>query len=174
MQNRLWMGIALLHLFFVTLGSAGIDLMLPGEPGRAFDFYKRVSGSSFGYAFFTPGIYNQLIARFEVIDGEGRARSVPLVTGVNKEADLRVISVLDQFNFPLQDGRRPEEVAALRRSLSASLARNFFRRYPDTQQVVVHLDDYEPVSREDFLRGEKPKVTTMYRAQYALNPRAPR
>ena len=172
MQNRLWMGIALLHLFFVTLGSGGIDRMLPGEPGRVFDLYKRISGSSFGYAFFTPGIYNQLIARFDVVDSEGRSRTVPLVTGANKEADLRVISVLDQFNFPLQDGRSPEEVAALRRSLSASLARNFFRRYSDTREVVVHLDDYEPVSRDDFLMGHKPKVTNMYRAQYALNPRA--
>lgn len=171
MQNRLWMGIALLHLFLVTLGAGGVQLTLPGLAGPMMDLYNRVTGAGFGYAFFTPGIYNQMVARFEVIDNAGRARKVALVTGVNKEADLRVISVLDQFAFPLADGRRPAEVAAIRRSLSASLARNFFRRYPDTREVVVHLDDYEPVSREDYLKGGKPKVTSLYRAQYSLNPR---
>jgi hypothetical protein len=164
------MGIAFLHLILVAVGAAGLQPRLAGPLGWALDQYSRVTGSAFGYSFFSPGLFDQLVARFEVIDHEGKRRAVPFATGVSNEADIRFISVIDQFTSPITDGASPKKKLELQRSLSASLARFFFRRYPLAKEVVVHLEEYQYASLPDYNAGARPEMRPVYKAKFSLHP----
>ncbi|MGZ3712546.1 MAG: hypothetical protein ACXVBE_12360 [Bdellovibrionota bacterium] len=152
----------------MTLGSAGFQLGFPGAIGWTLHQYTRVTGSGFGYSFFSPGVFDQLVARFEVIDQLGKSREVPFSSGVSNEADIRFISVIDQFWMP--DGAKPKRSMELKRSLSASLARIFFRRYSDAKEVVVHLEEYQFVTLPEFNAGARPKTQPVYQAKFSLHP----
>jgi hypothetical protein len=170
------MGIALFHLALVTAGAAtrAADAQRdPGTLGVARAVYGAVTGASFNYSFFTPGIFNELQVHYEITDAQGRTREVPLLTGQNKEADLRTITIYEQFREIAQDVKSEKAIRNYRRSISASFARLFFRRYPEAKKVTVRIDNYEPVTIEGFRQGKKPQISLFYRAQFTLDPRDP-
>jgi len=170
-RHRLWLGIALVHLVLVIFGAAYVDLDRFGFLEPAISYYGALSGSSNSYGFFAPGIDSQLHAIFEVTDSRGRQRLVPLETGASAESDLRVGNIIDQF-APDRDDK--ESDVQLQRSLSASLARVLFMRIPDAKSVNVRLEEYRPVSMEDYRKNKRSYWAPLYSARYSLNARVAR
>jgi len=170
-RHRLWLGIALAHLVLVTLGAAYFDIDRFGALEPAVSYYGALSGSSNSYGFFAPGIESQLHAVFEVRDARGRERLVPLESGDSAEADLRVGNIIDKFAPDSEDNISDVQ---LQRSLSASLARVLFMRIPDARSVNVRLEEYRPVSMNDYKKNKRGYWHPLYSARFSLNPRVAR
>jgi len=164
-QRGLLLGLAAGHLILVALGAGSVSLRPLGPVGRVLDGYGALSGAGTAYVFFAPGVGGQLVARFDVIDAEGRRTEASLETGSSHEADLRVGNIIDQF-------WHEDEAPGLGRVLAASLAGKIFARRPEARAVVVRLSHFEPVSMEAFRRGDRPASTPMYEARFAHRARA--
>ncbi len=160
----LLLGVAAAHLGLVTAGAGAVSLGGLGSFGRVLGEYGALSGASSRYGFFAPGVYSQLGARFDIIDGAGVTTSASLKTGASHEADLRVGNIIDQFGR-LSDADEDEAVR-LRRSLAASLAGKMFARYPEASAVVVRLETFTPVAMEEWRRGERPRWSPLYTAKF--------
>lgn len=159
------MGIALFHLLLMALGASGLGYSWLGPLKSPLTYYGALSGAGDGYGFFAPGISGQLRARFEIVDHEGVPQTVRLETGASHEADLRVGNIIDQFTEDFVD---PD---LLQRSLAASLAGTIFGRYPRAERVVVHLENFTPVSMVDYRQGLRAHWDPVYQASFALKRR---
>jgi hypothetical protein len=164
---RVWIGIALCHLILVSLGASYVNISDENWVGRAVNIYDEVSGAGSSYGFFAPGIFSQIRAVFDVIDANGQTRTVNLAKGINKEADLRVGNIIDQFQSidEVEDGD-DERIERLQRSMAASLAGTIFGRYPGAKKVVLRLEKFQPPSMEEYRRGERPNWEPLYSAAF--------
>lgn len=151
------------HLLLVGLGASYVDLTRLGPIGEALNLYGEATGSSHSYGFFAPGVGSQVRARFEVVDESGKNEMISLQSGASHEGDLRVGNIIDQFVHMLDE---VEEQENLRRSLAASLAGSVFGEYPKAREVVVHLDEFVPVSMADYRAGERAKWDEIYTARF--------
>jgi hypothetical protein len=162
-RNKVCIGLAVFHLLIVTLGASHTDFSSLGVIGKALSTYALISGADVSYAFFAPGIFGQLRAQFDVIDQDGKVKPVPLRLHESHEAELRVGNIIDQ----MQADREDQE--DFQRAMTASLARNIFARYPGAHAVVVRLEEFSPVSIEEFRKNFRPSWTPLYEAKYTRN-----
>lgn len=183
-KNQAGLGLGLCHLVLVALGASYVDLSGLGSVGRILEYYGELSGAGNGYGFFAPGISGQLRVRFDSYDSEGR-RS-PLVVAsplTTHEANLRMGNIIDQFpvedlgegeSQPLpeessEDGAVAKKVVLatqLKRSLAASLALHIFKSHPEVKQLAVYLEEFSPVSMEEYRDGILSEWRTLYQAKF--------
>lgn len=160
-RYHVYLGIAVFHLSLVTLGAAKVDYGALPKIGRFLTFYGNLTGSNNSYGFFSPGVFDQLRARFEVIDQNGKSQFVPLESGVSHEADLRVGNIIDQLQNDFDDDKMK-----FQRSLSRSLVGTIFGRYPEAERVTVYLDRFDTISMDEYRKGERPKWSPVYQATF--------
>ena len=158
-QNLL-IGATFCHFLVMIAGAASIDLSNLGFAASPLDLYGALSGANRRYGFFAPGVGSQSRARFEVIEHDGNKFEQSLLDGSSHEADLRVGNIIDMFL------RMDDDADDMRRALAASLAGTFFGRHPNARDVVVHLDEFEPVSMAQYRAGERPTWDEIYTARF--------
>lgn len=152
-----------MHLLLVTMGASSVDFDALGSLGEVLDYYGEISGSSRSYGFFAPGIGKEVAARFEVINHAGERATATILTGHSHEADVRISNIVDQFAAIDGDAEDAEDV---RRSLAASLAGSVMGQQPDAMEVVVHLDEFAPVSMPAWRGGARPDWAEIYTARF--------
>ena len=189
-KNQAWVGLALCHLLLVVLGASNVDLSRLGFLGRILQYYGELSGAGSGYGFFAPGISGQLRVRFDLYDSQGRQSAFTLASAIpssavsnsassaissverptSHEARLRIGNIVDRF--PIEDSDQDiydnsdEMEAKLKRSLAASLAVSMFNHHPDVKELVVYLEEFSPVSMEEYRSGLISQWRVLYQAKF--------
>jgi hypothetical protein len=145
----------------VALSAGYVDLSSYGFLGQVVSYYGTLSGAGESYGFFAPGISGQLGVHFDVISKNGKISTLTLKSDTNHEADLRIGNIINHFQETESD--HPEN---LRRSIAASLAGSVFGHDPDAKEVVVYLDQFLPVSMEEYRKGSRPQWESLYQARF--------
>ena len=120
-QGRLYafLGVAVIHLGFVTAGACELDFH---RAGWAVAQVAALSGSDSAYGFFAPGVGSQLRATFQVVDADGATSDELLPTSASHEAKLRIADLIALF-WTADEG--------LRRALAASWAGRILAKHPE-------------------------------------------
>ncbi len=157
-----WLGLVSLHLVLVVLGAYDFEWADYGHAGKWVDYYTVLSGANSGYGFFAPGIGSQLRALFDIEEKSGRKHTLELTSTKSHEAEIRVGDIIEQFLT--EDGEKPDR--DLQRSMAASLAGTMFARTPGAKSVTIRLEEFTPVSRNDYLKGVRPEWIPTYSAKF--------
>src|SRR5688572_8349623 len=104
-----WLAFSFCHLILVLCGAFQLDL------GKWLHRYGDITGSGSGYGFFSPGVGYQVRAEFDVLDKNGEVKTTSLLSGKNREGDLRTGNVITSFSRNSQEEK-------VRRALVASWA----------------------------------------------------
>jgi hypothetical protein len=146
----------------IIIGPLSVDLSRFGKLGDGLYYYGEAAGTNTQYAFFSPGISIQIRVRFTVKKANGSTESIDFMSGRNREADLRLGDISDQFLTiaSVQDpiGRK------LQRSLAASLAASIFTRHPDARSIVVGIEEFMPKP----LRAKEPYPQPQWQQVYSI------
>ena len=160
MRYRLFIIFGLLH---IGLSVAGALRALPearGPATGAIRWYAALTGADSAFGFFAPGVGTHLDANFEVAFADGRSELRRLESGLTREADLRVGTVVDAFWISAESER-------LRRSLAASWAGKIMARSPGATAVTVQLRSYYLPTMAEFRQGKTGAWEPYYRAKFA-------
>ena len=145
------------------MGASGLRYSWAGRFEPVLNYYGELTGSGQSYGFFAPGVWGQIRASFDVIDKNDHSTPVSLDTGLSREAGLRVGNIINEFT------EQAEDLVKLQRSLSSSLAGTVFGRYPEATKVVVRLEEFLPVSMQEFRAGSRAHWKPIYTATYMAN-----
>jgi hypothetical protein len=145
--------LAAIHLVLVVCGAAHFRLVPLQWGGIVQHTYGALSGSDSGFGFFAPGVASQLRATFTMTDDAGNSWTDVLEHGNNREARLRLGTVVSNF---------AEE--KMRRDVAASCAATMFGRHPTARQVVVRVEVYELPPMEAYRAGAQPEWIPVYEA----------
>ncbi|HEY8272233.1 MAG TPA: hypothetical protein VIG33_15185 [Pseudobdellovibrionaceae bacterium] len=151
----------LCHLTLVTLGAADIGFSNQHWWGRVINYYGEISGSTFGYGFFAPGVSSQIRAVFDVVESDSRQTTRLLKDDGNREIDLRIGDIIEQFI-----GEERKDPLEFQRALSASLSGAVFIEHPSAKSVTIRLEKFDPISMEEFRKGLRPSWVSLYSAKF--------
>lgn len=150
------------HCFMIVIGPLAINLSRFGRLGDVLYYYGEAAGTNTRYAFFSPGISVQIRVRFIIRRNDGVAEVIDFLSGRNREADLRLGDISDQF---LTIAALKEPMARkLQRRLAASLAASVFSRKADAKSVVVIIEEFVPKP----LRAQEPYPPPQWRKVYSI------
>lgn len=155
------MAAGICHLILVTLGAAGIGFSNQNRLTRVISYYGEITGSTFGYGFFAPGVSSQIRAVFDVVESDARKTTRELKVDSNREVDLRIGDMIEQF---IGDERK--DPMNFQRALSASLSSAVFAEHPRAQSVTIRLERYDPISMEEFREGKRSSWESLYSAKF--------
>ncbi|MGZ3746710.1 MAG: hypothetical protein ACXWRE_05060 [Pseudobdellovibrionaceae bacterium] len=168
---NIWLKIGIVagfcHLILVSLGAADISFSNKHWWGRVVNYYGEISGSTFGYGFFAPGVSAQIRAVFDVVEKDSTLTTRTLDAS-NREIDLRTSDIIEQF---IGDDRK--DPMDFQRALSASLSRAIFAEHPGAKSITIRLESFEPNSMEEFRQGKRPSWISLYSAKF-INRKGPR
>jgi hypothetical protein len=164
--SRKWIFIGLLHLGLVSAGAAQLTVAETPVLGHALQYYSDLSGAGSGYGFFSPGVYGQLRTLIDVDDGAGRVTTNLLTVGPNREADLRLNDIGEQFLNMFKDKKK------FQRALAASFAGFAFANNQVAHKVTVRLEQYMAPSRQSYLAGKRADWNPVYKVSFVHKPRA--
>jgi hypothetical protein len=151
-RHALFTVLAGAHLVLVACGAAGWSPWPANTPhGTVLEVGRAWSGSDSSYGFFAPEVGGVIRARFTLIDGAGMRQAAELDLGSNIEARQRVNNVVSLAEEP-----------DLRREVAASLASYMLGRYPEAQQVIVHIETYEPPTMDEYRAGARLEWQLLY------------
>jgi hypothetical protein len=139
------------HLVLVVCGAAHFRLVPLSMGGIVQHIYGSLSGSDSGFGFFAPGVSSAMRATFTMTDAHGKTWTDVLEHGNNREARLRLGTVVSNF---------AEE--KMRRDVAASCAATMFGRHPTACQVVVRVEVYELPPMEAYRDGAQPEWVPVY------------
>ncbi len=149
------------HLVLVTLSALYVTIPSDFFAAKPINFYLKASGADSSYGFFAPSIGSKARGMFEIVQPDGK--SVPLISLLEeggREAEIRIGGIYEEFlsdDFTERGFRKP---------LSASLAASIFTRYQNAQEVIFHLQEYEPTTMADFRRGQRSQWADFYVARF--------
>lgn len=147
-HNRKWIAVVLLHLLLVAGGAFHFTGDFLPIVGRPLAFYGDLSGSGTAYTFFTPGVYAQMRAVIDIVDSSGHNRTQFLGEGPNREVNLRLNDIIEQFMNDYKDQLK------FQRSLAASIAGSVFAREHDARKIGISIERYTAPSRREYLAGK--------------------
>lgn len=163
-KGRMWIGLILVQFVFVFFGAAQIPLALPilhmPYLEIPLSFYSEMSGASHGYGFFSPGVYSQIRSVIDIYDNDGRKTTKSIDAGLNREAELRLNDIVEQFINEFEDP------VQFQRSLAASLAGSIFAKHESAKKVDVRIEQYTPPSRIAYLHGHRSLWEQVYSAKF--------
>jgi hypothetical protein len=163
-KGRLWISLILIQFLFVIFGAAQLAPRLPIVDLPYLEvplsFYSELSGASHGYGFFSPGVYSQIRGVIDIYDRGGKVTSHTLQAGLNREAELRLNDIVEQFINDFEDPMQ------FQRSLAASLAGSTFGKNPQAAKVGVRIEQYTPPSRIAYLNGHRAEWEPAYSATF--------
>jgi hypothetical protein len=164
-KRTVWLKIGVVagfcHLILVTCGAADIELPTKFFLGKVINYYGELSGASYGYSFFAPGVTSQIRAVFDVVDRDFHHSTLELLDDTNREIKLRIGDIIEQFSNEDQDDQMK-----FQRSLSASLSGTVFARYPGAKSVTIRLEGFTPISMEEYRKGARPAWIQLYSAEF--------
>jgi len=164
------------HMAIVTTGIFQINTSRIPVLGPMLDYYGSITGAKASYGFFAPEITGQGGVEFEVIDGAGHTKIVPLMSATNHEVEVRAADTVEQiagmFMTAITD---PAEVnnpktQALLHSLAASLCGTVMGNHPNAHEVVFRLRIFTPISMSDYRKGLRSHWETVYEARFRREP----
>jgi hypothetical protein len=141
------------HLVLVVCGAAHFRLVPLNMGGIVQHTYGALSGSDSSFGFFAPGVSSAMRATFTMTDDKGHTWTDVLEHGNNREARLRLGTVVSNF---------AEET--MRRDVAASCAATMFGRHPTARQVIVRVEVYELPPMEAYRDGARPEWVPVYEA----------
>lgn len=165
-KGRLWISLILIQFAMVIFGAAQSQLnrYLPilnlPEVEIPLSFWSELSGASHGYGFFSPGVYSQIRGVIDIYDRDGNLSSQPIHAGLNREAELRLNDIVEQFINDFEDPMQ------FQRSLAASFAGLTFAKNPEASKVGVRIEQYTPPSRIAYLNGHRADWELAYSAKF--------
>lgn len=158
-RSAIIIGASALHLTFVGLGAAHAWPEAGGWTGSLLRLYGSASGASGSYSFFAPGVGSQLRLQLAVVDAAGRTSEEVLVTGVSREAELRVSNIVGGLWSDLVD-------RDMQRAVAASLAGTVFGRRPDADTVSVAFESFDLPTMEQYKEGQRGEWQSHYQAKF--------
>jgi hypothetical protein len=157
---RIWLALALVHLGLMASGVAHFSFIQMPVIGVPISYYGDLSGAGSSYGFFSPGVYGQVRAVIDVYDRLGRKTTRSLDAGLNREVDLRLNDIIEQFINEFDDQVK------FQRSLAASLAGSIFAHHQDAKKVHVRIEQFTAPSRKDFVAGKVKTWVPAYSAKF--------
>jgi hypothetical protein len=152
--------LAFCHLALVGCGAARITpLASDSRAGNALQTYCWLSGANTGYGFFAPGVAPQMRATFTLLDSAGRSRTVGPEEGSNMEVTHHLATINHLLSYP-----------AVRGAICASWSGRMFSRYPDAEQIVVHVEMYALPTMDQYRTGHSPRWVTVYEGTFIPEP----
>ena len=163
-KGRTWIALILVQFIFVIFGAAQIPPHLPilNLPYLEIplSFYSEMSGASHGYGFFSPGVYSQIRSVIDVYDSDGKKTTQSIDAGLNREAELRLNDIVEQFINEFEDP------VQFQRSLAGSLAGSVFAKNSSAEKVNVRIEQFTPPSRVAYLHGHRAEWEQVYSAKF--------
>lgn len=158
-RQRIWLGIALLHLFLVVCGAAGWPLFSSDSTaGKTLRAYGSLSGADNGYGFFAPGVAAQLRPRFQLEDQAGNVWEDTLEATLSHEASLRLGGAIGMAAYP-----------DLRPDLAASWAATMLGRHPSAVRVTVIIEIMYLPTMEQTKVGEAVEWLQLFEGTFERN-----
>lgn len=161
--------ILMLHFLLVVLNSLSFDLRRLGKLGAVLYHYGEASGTNSRFEFFSPGISSQIRVRFTIKRAGAAPEIFELTRQQNREVDLRLGDVFDQFIGIA--GREEREARELQRLLAASLASHVFGRFPEAQTITVSVEEYFADSLFDQQPTEALAWEPLYSVEFSRDKR---
>jgi hypothetical protein len=153
--------VATLHLALVTAGAVGWSPPSGlGRAARTLDYYGAATGASHRFSYFAPGVASPLRAGFTLRDAAGRCWTDTLEEQANREAQLRIDSIVTNF---MQAEFRP----GLRRALAGSWAATMLGRHPQAERVLVRVEICDLPTMTQYRAGARPRWRPVYEAEFA-------
>jgi hypothetical protein len=153
------------HFGVVAANTAGVDFWsAPAKSPiarcatRAVAEYGALSGAESQYAYFAPGVDEQLRLVFELTEGSGRVRTDVLASATNAEVDLRVANLVSLLWWPDE---------GLHRALETSWATAMFERHPSAKRVAMEIQVYDLPSMEGMRLGRRPVWRVLDRVSFS-------
>jgi hypothetical protein len=166
-SKNTWLKVAVVagfcHLFLVALGAAEYEFSDDHWWSRALSYYGEVTGSSFGYGFFAPGVTSQIRAVFDVVESDSHQNTLQLFDESNREVAIRIGDIIEQF---MADDVSGDDKMKFQRELSASLSSAVFIRHPGAKSVTIRLEKFSPISMADYRNGVRPEWQPLYSAEF--------
>jgi hypothetical protein len=150
---NLWLLIAFIHLFIVTLGAFSFN------PG-ALSYYFQASGAGADYSFFSKGVGDQIRIIFDVTGSKGEHKIVQLEKGHNRETAIRIENLFDKLD------RDTSDKVNFRRVYLASLAGSVFGQNPDARDVTVKIESYSVVTMDEYRQGSRGRWVEVYSGKF--------
>jgi hypothetical protein len=158
-RSAIIIGASAFHLTLVGLGAAHAWPKTDGWFGSLLHLYGSASGASGSYSFFAPGVGSQLRVQLSVVDAAGRTSEEELVTGVSREAELRIGNIVGGLwsDWVERD---------MQRAVAASLAGTVFGRRPDADTVSVGFESFDLPTMEQYTEGQRGEWQSHYQAKF--------
>lgn len=153
------------HLALVTISASHIKIA-DGMPGKAIiDFYNKASGAGSSYSFFAPSMGVKTRALFDLVGEDGsKVTDIPLSTQPGREVELRLYGISDEFIC------KNAEDPSFRQPLAASLAASIFARDATVAEAILRVQEFRPITMEEYRRGERAHWSEYYVARFARIP----
>jgi hypothetical protein len=169
-RRRLLLFVIGAHFGVVAANTAGVDFWSTPATSpitrcatRAVAEYGALSGAESQYAYFSPGVDEQLRLVFEMTEGSGHVRTDVLSSEVNAEVDLRVANLVSLLWWPDE---------GLQRALETSWATAMFERHPSAKRVAMEVQVYDLPSMEGMRMGRRPVWRVLDRISFSPPCRA--
>jgi hypothetical protein len=156
------LGWAIVHLALVSVG-ASYGQLADWLPCRnIINFYTQASGANSSYGFFAPSIGMKVQGLFDLIYEDGsKLTHVPLITDTEREMHIRLGGIFDELT------NTDNENTHLRQSLAASLCAAMFTKYHEIVEVILHVQEFLPVSIAEYREGKRQLWVDYYKARFA-------
>ena len=115
------------------------------------NLYGGLSGSETTYGFFAPKVAPELVAKFTLVDEQGRTFEVTPQQGVTHEAHLRFESTISMVVHP-----------QFRDAVPASWAAALLGRHPEAVEVRVTVEAQDLPRMGQYLAGCRTRWITIY------------
>lgn len=158
------LGWIIFHLSLVSLG-ASYGRLPEWLPGRSIvEFYAHASGADGSYGFFAPSIGMKVRGLFDVVMKDGtKIFQVPLIPDTEREMHIRLGGVFDELT---SEGAYDDH---FRQPLATSLAAAIFTKYHDAAEVILHVEEFLPVTMVEYREGRREEWMEYYKARFARN-----
>jgi len=144
--------LAATHLALVIAGATHYPVgKQPNLLSWTLSLYGGLSGSETTYGFFAPKVAPELVAKFTLVDEQGRTFEVTPQQGVTHEANLRFESTISMVVHPQFHDAVP-----------ASWAAALLGRHPDAVEVRVTIQAQDLPHMGQYQAGCRTRWITIY------------
>lgn len=165
-KKYIWLMLGIVHLGLVAFGAGHLTFWGMGKAGSWLQSYGEFTGSGRSYTFFAPGVADSVRAEFEMYGEDGELVATDyLEPGTTREANLRVINIIETLQNDLDDNR-------YRQLLAMSWAGKMFARHPSAASAVLKVETFDMPSMKEFREGLRYDWEPIYQARFMRRGRS--
>jgi hypothetical protein len=159
-RKYVWLTIGAIHLVLVACGAGHLSYWNMGLVGSWMESYGEFTGSARSYTFFAPNVADSVRAEFDLYDANDNfLMTDSLRAGTNREADLRVINIIEYLQNDLADNQ-------YRRLLALSWMGKMFARHPSAVSAFLRVETFDVPSMKEFREGIRYDWEPIYQANF--------